>query len=73
MTKKSQVQSLSGLTFFRAYPSYTRYWIANTISRMGDSIDSIAVIWMVLELTGSNNNGQQAPSKRGDNRRIFAF
>ena len=53
MTKKSQVQSLSGLTFFRAYPSYTRYWIANTISRMGDSIDSIAVMWMVLELTGS--------------------
>jgi len=53
MTKQSQGQNLSGLAFFRAYPSYTRYWIANTIGRFGDGIDSLAVMWIMLELTGS--------------------
>ncbi|HCT37142.1 MAG TPA: hypothetical protein DF292_08945, partial [Firmicutes bacterium] len=53
MIMTTLTKGLSGLAFFRAYPSYTRYWIANTISRIGDSIDSLAIMWMVLELTGS--------------------
>ncbi|MGI5852914.1 MAG: MFS transporter [Bacillota bacterium] len=53
MTTATNTKGLSGLSFFRAYPYYTRYWIANTISRIGDSIDSLAIMWMVLELTGS--------------------
>lgn len=44
---------LGGLKFFRAYPAYTRYWVATVITRFGDSLDSIAYMWMILELTGS--------------------
>lgn len=44
---------LGGLKFFRAYPYYTRYWVATVITRFGDSLDSIAYMWMVLKLTGS--------------------
>lgn len=39
--------------FFRTYTSYTRYWIATVITRFGDSLDSIAYMWLVLDLTKS--------------------
>lgn len=44
---------VTGVRFFRTYPSYARYWLATVITRFGDSLDAIAYMWLVLDLTGS--------------------
>ncbi|MBE3577242.1 MAG: MFS transporter [Limnochordales bacterium] len=41
------------LTFLRTYPAFTWLWVGQMVSRLGDSIDAIAFVWLVLELTGS--------------------
>ncbi len=43
-----------GLKILTKYPQFFKLWIGNTISRLGDSIDAIAFMWMVYELTGSS-------------------
>ena len=42
-----------GLKTLLKYPDFIKLWSGNTISRLGDSIDSIAMMWMIYELTGS--------------------
>lgn len=35
------------------YPEFIKVWMGRLVSRLGDSIDSIAFMWMIYELTGS--------------------
>ncbi|MFW6016500.1 MAG: MFS transporter [bacterium] len=43
----------NGLKILIHNPNFFKLWFGNTISRLGDSIDSIAMMWMIYELTGS--------------------
>ncbi|MBE3582694.1 MAG: MFS transporter [Limnochordaceae bacterium] len=45
--------SRAGMAMLRAYPMFTRLWVGQLVSRLGDALDSVAFIWVVLELTGS--------------------
>ncbi|MGE5599355.1 MAG: MFS transporter, partial [Bacteroidota bacterium] len=54
MTEGQEVSSRwPGYRFFRRNPSFFRFWCAAVINRSGDSLDTIAHMWLVLELTGS--------------------
>lgn len=44
---------VSGLRFFGKYPAFVRYFAATVITRFGDSLDAIAYMWLVLDLTRS--------------------
>lgn len=43
----------SGLRLLRSRPSFAWIWAGQMISRFGDSLDLIAFMWIILELTGS--------------------
>jgi len=42
------------LPLLRRRPDLRRLWLAETVSQAGDSLFQIALIWLVLELTGSS-------------------
>lgn len=42
-----------GMLKLLGYPEFLKLWLARVISRFGDSIDSIAFMWMIYQLTGS--------------------
>src|SRR5690349_14744995 len=35
------------------HPAFRRLWLGLTVSRMGDTLTGVALIWFVLQLTGS--------------------
>lgn len=43
----------SGLSSLLKYREYMKIWAGGLVSRIGDSIDSIAFMWLVYQLTGS--------------------
>ncbi|HXF81965.1 MAG TPA: MFS transporter [bacterium] len=40
-------------TLLAAHPAFRNLFLGQTISRLGDAVDDIAVIWLVLQVTGS--------------------
>lgn len=42
-----------GLLALKKYPEFLKIWLGRLVSRFGDSIDQIAFMWLVYELTGS--------------------
>lgn len=44
---------VTGMAALKAYPGFLRIWAGNVVSRLGDSVDSIAFMWMVYKMTGS--------------------
>lgn len=42
-----------GMLALLKYPEFLKLWLARTVSRFGDSVDSIAFMWMIYQLTGS--------------------
>lgn len=49
MSRKSK----NGLLVLKKYPEFRKLFLARVISRLGDSLDSIAFMWIVYELSGS--------------------
>ncbi len=47
------MQSNRGMLALLKYPQFLKLWLARTVSRFGDSVDSIAFMWMIYQLTGS--------------------
>ncbi|MFW6029824.1 MAG: MFS transporter [Halanaerobiales bacterium] len=48
------VEKHNGFKTLLNYPDFIKVWLGRLISRLGDSIDSIAFMWMIYELTGSS-------------------
>ncbi len=46
-------RGLGNLGLLRAKPDFCRIWAGNVCSRFGDALDTIAIMWIALELTGS--------------------
>jgi MFS transporter, DHA3 family, macrolide efflux protein len=46
---------LKPFRLFHRFPDLTRLWFGEVISQLGDSVFQIALIWIVLELTGSSS------------------
>jgi len=42
-----------GFVALLKYPDFLKLWAGKVVSRFGDSLDSIAYMWMVYQLTGS--------------------
>lgn len=42
-----------GFSAMLGYPEFLKLFLGQTISRLGDSIDSLALVWMVYKLTNS--------------------
>lgn len=45
-----------GFSAMLAYPEFLKLFLGQTVSRLGDSIDSLALVWMVYKLTDSPLN-----------------
>ena len=43
-----------GLKVILKYPGFIKLWLGGLISRLGDSIDAIAFMWMIYQLTDSS-------------------
>lgn len=43
----------AGIELLRSNPGFARYWLSCIVNRFGDSVDSLAYAWMILEMTGS--------------------
>lgn len=43
-----------GFKVILKYPDFIKIWLGRLISRLGDSIDTIAFMWMIYELTDSS-------------------
>ena len=39
--------------FLSKEPEFAKLLVANTINRFGDSVDVVAYMWLIYELTGS--------------------
>lgn len=44
---------LTAAQLLRARPHFARLWVGHVVSRFGDSVDGLAVMWLVLTMTGS--------------------
>lgn len=44
---------LSNLELLRARPHFARLWVGEVVSRFGDAVDGLAVLWLVYSVTGS--------------------
>lgn len=53
MMGTSVVPRPSYRTLLAAHPAFRNLFLGQTISRLGDAVDDIAVIWLVLQITGS--------------------
>lgn len=48
------VKEQNGIKVMFQYKELIKIWIGQLVSRMGDSIDAIAYMWMIYKLTGSS-------------------
>lgn len=44
---------LNNLQLLRARPHFARLWAGQVVSRLGDAVDGLAVLWLVYSVTGS--------------------
>lgn len=53
MESKTEIKRQNGLGVLLQYPDFIKIWVGRTISRFGDALDGIALMWLMYKLTGS--------------------
>lgn len=53
MTETVITKKKTGFAVMTKYPEFLKLFFGQLISRMGDSIDSLAIMWLAYQLTGS--------------------
>lgn len=53
MTQPALTKEKKGFAVMTKYPEFLKLFLGQLISRMGDSIDSLAIMWMAYKLTDS--------------------